>query len=131
MSRRSHAGLGAYSIFAVLDGLLLFLALEGAFYAVAFLGLHLSFDTPTTAYLTCNLVWAVLAALAGGYTAARVAGTSPLLHGLVTAVPLLILAAYNLNKGIGGRLTPFVVLYNVFVPLAVVAGAALVRTPRD
>ncbi len=114
----------ARSIFAVVDGLLLFLALEGVFYAIAFLGLHRSFDTPTTPYLTANLLWAVLAALLGGYTAARVAHRAPVIHGIVTAVPFVLLSLFNLYKGVGDRRTPFVLAYNILVPLAFVLGAA-------
>ena len=120
----------ARSIFAVLDGLLLFVALEGVFYAIAFLGLQRSFDTPTVPYLTANLVWAVLAALLGGYTAGRVAHRSPVLHGFITAVPFILLSLFNLYKGIGDRRTPFVLAYNILVPLAFIAGASLYRGRR-
>ncbi len=113
------------SIFAVLDGLLLFLALEGVFYAIAYLGLHRSFDTPTVPYLTANLVWAVLAALLAGYTAARVSHRSPVVHGIITAIPFFLLSAFNLSKGIGDRRTPFVLAYNILVPLAVILGSFL------
>ena len=123
----------ARSIFAVVDGLLLFLALEGIFYAIAYLGLHRSFDTPTVPYLTANLVWAVASALLGGYTAGRVARRHPVLHGLVVAIPFALLAVFNFSKGVGDRRTPFVVAYNVLVPLAFILGAFLVsraRTPQ-
>jgi hypothetical protein len=118
------------SIFALIDGLLLFLALEGIFYAIAFLGLNLSFDTPTRGYLLSNLTWAVLSALVAGYTAARVARRSPMTHGLVLAVPFVAVALYNLNKGVGGRRTLFVLSYNTLVPLAVLAGAFLYSRVR-
>ncbi len=97
----------ARSLFAILDGLLLFLALEGVFYAVA------------------DLVWAVLAALLAGYTAARVAHRSPVIHGVITAIPFFLLSAFNLSKGIGDRRTPFVLAYNLLVPLAVILGSGL------
>jgi hypothetical protein len=120
----------ARSIFAVIDGLLLFLALEGAFYAVAFLGLNLSFDTPTHTYLSANLVWALLSALAAGYTAARVAHRAAIQHGVALAVPFLALSLFNLNKGLGGRHTPFVVAFNTLVPLAFIWGAYLAGQRR-
>ena len=115
----------ARSLFAILDGLLLFLALEGVFYAVAYLGLIRSFDTPTVPYLVANLVWAVLAALLAGYTAARVAHRSPVIHGVITAIPFFLLSVFNLSKGIGDRRTPFVLAYNLLVPLAVILGSGL------
>ena len=118
------------SIFAVIDGLLLFLALEGVFYAVAFLGLGKSFDTPTPAYLTINLVWGLFSALLAGYTAARVAGRSPVLHGVAVAVPLLLLGLYNLHKGLGNRNTPYVLALNLLVPVCCVLGAALYHGRR-
>ena len=113
------------SIFAVLDGLLLFLAVDAVFYLVAFLGLKRSFDTPTIPYLTANLLWTVAAALLGGYTAARVAHRNPVLHGLLTAIPFVLLSAFNLHKGLGGQRTPFVLAYNTLVPLSFVVGAFL------
>ncbi len=115
----------ARSLFAVVDGLLLFFALEGIFYAIAFLGLHLSFDTPTPAYLTCNLVWALLSALLAGFVTGRVAGRSPVAHGVALAVVLLPLCLFNLNKGIGNRRTPFVLAINLLAPLLCIAGAWL------
>ncbi len=120
----------ARSIFAVLDGLLLFLALEGVFYAIAFLGLHRSFDTPTVPYLTANLLWAVLAALLGGYTAGRVAHRAPVIHGIITAIPFVLLSLFNLYKGVGDRRTPFVLAYNTLVPLAFLLGAFLYSRRR-
>ena len=115
----------ARSVFAVIDGLLLFLALEGVFYAVAFLGLHRSFDTPTPFYLTCNLLWALLAALLAGITAARVAKRSSLGHGVALAIVLLPLCLFNLNKGLGDRRTPFVLAINLLVPVFCILGASL------
>jgi hypothetical protein len=125
MAKMSNISPTTRSIFALIDGLLLFLALEAIFYAVAFLGLNLSFDTPTRPYLLCNLTWAVLSALLAGYTAARVARRSPMTHGIILAVPFVALAVYNLNKGVGGRRTWFVLAYNTLVPLAVLVGAFL------
>ncbi|MGI4829365.1 MAG: hypothetical protein ACRYFU_14405 [Janthinobacterium lividum] len=115
----------ARSVFAVIDGLLLFLALEGVFYAIAFLGLHKSFDTPTPTYLICNLGWGLVAAVLGGYTAARVARRLPVQHGIAVAVPLLVLGAYNIHKGLGNRNTPYVLAFNIFVPLCCILGAFL------
>lgn len=118
------------SIFAFIDGLLLFLALEAVFYAVALLGLNKSFDTPTVPYLTCNLVWSVLAALLAGYTAARVARRSPVAHGLALAVPFLALAIFNIYKGWGDRRMPFVLGWNILVPVCCVVGAWLYAQAR-
>ena len=121
------------SAFALLDGLLLFLALEGAFYAVAFLGLQRSFDTPTPLYLTCNLLWTLLAATLAGYTAARVAHRRPVLHGVLLAIPFLLLAAFNVQKAMGGQRMPFVLGLNLLSPAVCVRGAWLYgrrRSPR-
>ena len=120
----------ARSVFAVIDGLLLFLALEGVFYAIAFLGLNKSFDTPSPAYLTCNLVWGLVAALLGGYTAARVARRSPVAHGVWVAAPLLLLGFFNIHKGWGNRNTPYVLAFNLLVPVCCVLGAFLYRQRR-
>ncbi len=113
------------SVFAFLDGFLLFLALEGAFYALAFLGLQRSFDTPTRLYLSCNLLWALGSALVAGYTAGRVARRKPVAHGVALAIPFLLLGLYNLNKGVGGRHTFFVVAFNLLIPLGFIWGAYL------
>ena len=99
MSRTSR------SVFAVIDGLLLFLALEGVFYAIAFLGLHR------------------IAAALGGYTTGKGARRSPVAHGIVAGMPLLLLGLYNLHKGDGNRNTPYVLALNLLVPLAFVLAA--------
>ncbi len=115
----------ARSVFAVIDGLLLFFALEGAFYAVAFLGLHRSFDTPTHLYLSCNLLWALVSALVAGYATGRVARRHAVAHGVGLAVPFLVLSVFNLNKGIGGRHTLYVIGINLLVPIGFVVGSFL------
>ncbi len=113
----------ARSIFAVIDGLLLFFALEGVFYAIAFLGLHLSFDTPTRLYLSCNLLWALASALVAGYATGRIARRHAVGHGVALAVPFLLLSLYNLNKGAGGQHTFFVIAINLLVPLGFIVGS--------
>ena len=120
-------GANLRSFFAVVDGFLLFLALEGAFYAVALLALHHSFDTPTVPYLASNLIWTLLAALAAGYLVARIAHRSPVLHGVAMALVLLPLCLFNLNKGIGSRRTLFVVALNLLVPALCIVGAWMYR----
>lgn len=107
------------------DGLLLFLALEGVFYAVALLGLNLSFDTPTAIYLACNLLWALLAALLAGYLTARIAHHAAVAHGIALAIILIPLCVFNLYKGLGSRRTPFVIALNVLAPLLCIGGAWL------
>ena len=118
------------SVFAVIDGLLLFLALEGIFYAIAFLGLHKSFDTPTPLYLSCNVIWGLVAAILGGYTTGKVARRSPVVHGVIAAIPLLLLGLYNLHKGLGDRNMPYVLAMNLLVPVAFVVGAWLATHNR-
>ena len=130
MTKPLKLSLTARSILAIVDGLLLFLAVDAIFYAVAFLGLHRSFDTPTVPYLTANLLWAVLAALLGGYTAARVARRAPVIHGILTAVPFVLLSIFNLYKGIGDRRTPFVLGYNTLVPFGFIVGSYLLSRRR-
>ena len=120
----------ARSIFAVVDGLLLFFALEGVFYAIAFLGLHRSFDTPTHLYLSCNLLWAFLSALLAGFATGRVARRNPVAHGFALAVPFLVLSLFNLNKGLGGLHTLFVIGINVLVPVGFLLGSSLAGRRR-
>lgn len=120
----------ARSVFAIVDGLLLFFALQGAFYAIALLGLNKSFDTPTRLYLACNASWAFVSALAAGFAAGRVARRHPLAHGVALAVPFLLLSLFNLNKGFGGRHTLFVVCINILVPLGFILGAFFAENRR-
>ena len=115
------------SLFAVVDGLLLFFALEGVFSAISVLGLGRSFDTPTPLFLSCYLVWALLAAAAGGYVAGRVARRKPIAHGLAIAVFLLPLVVLNLHKGLGNQRQTFVYALNLLTPVACIAGSALNR----
>lgn len=116
------------SVFAVVDGLLLFLALEGVFSAISVLGLGASFDTPTPLFLTSYLVWALVAATAGGFVAGKVAHRRPVAHGLAMAVVLLPLVIFNLHKGLGGRRDAFVAALNLLTPVACIVGAAFNRT---
>lgn len=118
------------SFFAFIDALLLFLALEAVFFAVAYLGLHLSFDTPTPAYLTANLIWSVLAAGIAGYTTGHVARRAPVGHGVILAGPFILLAVFNLFKGVGGRRTAYVIAWNILVPLFCVLGSWLYKYLR-
>ena len=113
----------ARSVFAVVDGLLLFVALEGVFSAISVLGLGRSFDTPTPLFLTSYLVWALLAGVAGGFIAGKVAHRKPVAHGIAMAVILLPLVFFNLHKG----LNAFVLGLNVLTPLACVVGSSLNR----
>lgn len=118
------------SVFSVIDGLLLFLALEGVFSAVSVLGLNRSFDTPTPLFLTSYLVWALLAAGAGGYLAGKVARRSPIAHGIALAVVLLPLVLFNLHKGAGNQRDVFVFTLNLLTPVACIVGSALNRGTR-
>lgn len=115
------------SVFAVVDGLLLFVALEGVFSAVSVLGLGMSFDTPTPLFLTSYLVWALMAAAAGGFLAGRVAHRNPVAHGIAMAVVLLPLVFFNLHKGLGNRRDAFVFGLNLLTPVACIVGSALNR----
>ncbi len=115
------------SVFAVVDGLLLFLALEGLFSAISVLGLGASFDTPTPFFLTGYLVWALVAAAFGGLVSGRVAHRKPVGHGIALAVLLLPLVFFNLHRGLGGHRDAFVLGLNLLTPVACVAGAALNR----
>lgn len=121
---------GARSVFAVIDGILLFLALEAVFYAIALLGLNMSFDTPTPGYLLSNLVWTVFAAGVAGYMTGKVARHSPVAHGAALAIPFVLLAIFNMLKGLGGRRTPFVLGWNLLVPLFCIVGAWLYSKHR-
>ena len=119
------------SLLAVVDGLLLFLALEGVFSAISVLGLGRSFDTPTTLFLTSYLAWALLAAGAGGYLAGRVARRRPVAHGIAMAILLLPLVIFNLHKGAGNQHGVFVYSLNLLTPVACIVGSALNRrTPQ-
>lgn len=113
------------SVFAVIDGLLLFLALEGVFSAISVLGLGRSFDTPTAGFLTSYLIWALLSAVAGGFVAGRVAHRNPVTHGIILAALLLPLIIFNLHKGLGNQRDAFVYALNLLTPVAIIAGSAL------
>ena len=90
----------------------------------------ISIEKTTRLYLSSNLIWALLSALVAGFVTARVARRSPVAHGVALAVPFLLLSLYNLNKGLGGRHTFFVVAFNLFVPLAFIWGAYLAGQRR-
>ncbi len=113
------------SVLSVLTGFVVFYALQGGCTYLSSHVLQMNFDTPTRGYLLANIAYTLLAALIGGYVAARVAPRAPFVHGLVTALLMLPLAILNLNKGLGSQETLTVVIRSVGTPIFAILGAAL------
>ena len=113
------------SILSVVIGFVVFYALQGACSLAAAKLFDRNFDVPTTGYLLVALTYTFLSALIGGYVAARLAPTNPLLHGIALAVLMLPLMALNFKKGFGGQETWFVLARSAVTPLFAIAGAAL------
>ncbi len=84
-----------------------------------------NFDQPTNGYLVVALAYTLLAALAGGYVAARIAHSAPVAHGVGLAILMLPLMILNVKKGFGGQETWFVVVRSFATPAFAIAGAVL------
>lgn len=113
------------SVLSVLTGFIVFYAFQGVCTYLCSHVLQMNFDTPTRGYLFANIAYTLLAALLGGYVAARIAPRAPFVHGLATALLMLPLAILNLNKGFGSQETLTVVIRSIGTPLFAILGAAL------
>jgi MFS-type transporter involved in bile tolerance (Atg22 family) len=82
------------SVLAVLAGLLATFALTIACTLLAVHTMHLKSAHPTPGYLALNVFYSLLAAVMGGWVAARLSGYKPLHHALALA---MILAALGLT----------------------------------
>lgn len=111
------------SVLGVLGGLLVIVIVVAVCTKVQTLTMGANHDHPTALFLTINLLFSFAAALVGGYVAALIAGHSPVAHGVALAVLMLVLAVINLEKGVGGEATVYVVLLNIGGPLCAVLGA--------
>ena len=81
---------------------------------------------PATTYLFVNLGYSFLAAAAGGYVTAWIAGSNPLLHALVLAIIVLLLGALSAFSARGRQPVTYQIALIALSPLGVMAGA-LVR----
>jgi hypothetical protein len=82
---------------------------------------------PGAGYLAANLLSAVVAALAGGWTTARLAGRHPMLHAVVLAAIVLSLGVMGARAPQPGQPTWYPWTLAIIGPVGVLAGAALVR----
>ena len=78
------------SVLAVLAGYFAMAVAVVVFTVACVKALHLQSGHPTPGYLVANLVYSLLAAVLGGWVAAKIAGYRPLQHGLALGLLMLI-----------------------------------------
>ncbi len=86
------------SIGAVLFGYMLFAMATLAFFKASGIAPH---GEVTPVQMAGSIVVGMVAALAGGYAAARLAGSRPAAHGKAVAVVLIAIACISLAKTVG------------------------------
>jgi hypothetical protein len=85
---------------------------------------HLQSGHPTPVYLALNMAYSLAAAALGGWVAARIAGRSPVAHGVALAVLILALGALQFLHPAPGQSFAYLTFLTIAPPLAAVAGAA-------
>jgi len=80
---------------------------------------------PEPGYVLANLGYTFLAAAAGGYVTAYVAGGNPLYHVLMLAIVVLVLAALSALQSRGRQPVWYQLALVVAAPLGVMAGGLL------
>jgi len=115
------------SVLAIIGGFASMAVIVMVCTVVSMKALNLKSGQPTPVYLGINVAYSLLAALLGGFIAAKIAGKSPLAHGIALAALMLVLSALSFKTSAGGQ--PFA--YRIFLvigpPLAAIAGAELAR----
>ncbi|HEY1580161.1 MAG TPA: hypothetical protein VGF82_24105 [Terracidiphilus sp.] len=81
---------------------------------------------PTAGYVIVNLGYSFLAAAAGGYVTALIAGHNPLIHVLALAITVLLLAALSALQQRGKHRIWYLLALVALTPAGVLAGG-LVR----
>lgn len=81
---------------------------------------------PNPGYMFVNLGYSFLAAAAGGYVTALVAGRNPLIHVLVLGISVLLLAALSALQSRGQQPIWYAMVLVAISPIGVLAGG-LVR----
>ena len=79
-------------------------------------------ETSRPGYIFVNLGYSFLAAAAGGYVTAWVAGHNPLVHVLALAITVLLLAALSALQQRGKQPVWYVLTLVALTPLGVLAG---------
>lgn len=112
------------SILALLGGFLLMAALViiGTFAAAALLAPD---GIPNATYLIANLLLSFLAAIAGGYGCAWIAGRAPRLHAAMLALIVLVLGLVSEGRSAQPHWYPLLIPF--LGALGVMIGAWLVR----
>jgi hypothetical protein len=85
---------------------------------------HLQSGHPTPVYLALNMAYSLAAAALGGWITARIAGRSPIAHGIALGAVILALSALQFLHPAPGQSFAYLIFLAIAPPLAAVAGAA-------
>lgn len=115
------------SVLAVLAGYFAMALIIIVLTAACIAALHLRSGHPTNGYLAFNLLYSFAAAVAGGWVAAKVAGTRRIQHGLALAALILVLGLLFMLHPAPGQPAWDQWVLTLLSPLFAVLGAALAR----
>lgn len=114
-------------VLAILGGLVTVLAIDGLCYFISMHVFSRSFDHVTIPFLLVNLMYSFFSRTVGGFVAGDIGHRRPMLYGVLLALILYVLGAFNLVKGVGvfSRGTVYVLTLNLVGPLFAIYGAYL------
>ncbi len=112
------------SVLGVMTGIAVIVAGSALFHRVALALTDIAEDRPTPAYHLTELLVVGIASALAGYFVARIDSGSPMAHGVVLALLVLLWYGLNLPKAYGGRGFTFLLGMTLGMPLLVLLGAA-------
>ncbi|SEG42882.1 hypothetical protein SAMN05421819_2885 [Bryocella elongata] len=113
------------SVLAVLAGFVAMVALVIVCTLLAMQAMHLKSGHPTPGYLVINATYSLLAAVAGGWIAARLSRYKPLHHALALAMIVAFLSLVMLMKPSLSQSYTYQLAMAIVPPFAVLAGGWL------
>ena len=116
------------SVLSIFVGVMVIGFLVIALTVLAVHTMHLQSGHPTPAYLAVSTVYSLLAALAGGFAAGRIAGWQPIAHGLVLAVIMVVLNVLSFHHASGTATAQphwYMLMLEFVAPAMALAGSAL------
>jgi hypothetical protein len=115
------------SVLAVIGGYLTMAVLVAVLTGIAIKMTGRDSSRPTPGYLAANVFYSLLAAFAGGFVAAKIAGRYPVQHGVALAVVMFAMAIVSYFQYRNTQPLWYQFLLTAMLPGCAIAGAALVK----
>ena len=113
------------SILAIIAGFIAISFVVGVLTVLTMVSLHIQPAHPTLAYLAVNVLYSLLAAVAGGLITGLIAPHHPLQHGYVLAGIMLLMGLISYLRFHGAQPAWYQILLVLAPPACAIAGAAL------